>query len=146
MRKIFSQEKISLEALHEILSILYETTIDKEDSSIFLVNNNVRVILSKNHDWIRFTAITPIPYTTPDELAAEFVNRLNKQYVIVKTTFLRKEKDCMGLFFDFDLICAPESELDATLLLKALKRYDAIVMKIVEKIRTADNDISRLSF
>lgn len=133
MERVLTKEEISLESLNEVLSMVYETTVDKEDSSIFLVEDKITLRLEKERNLIRFSAITTIPHTTSDELAAKVANQLNSEYIIVKTFFLREGTELMAFFFRYDLMY--DSGLDTGLLLKSLRRYNDIAMDFIDKIK-----------
>ena len=132
MERVLTKEEISLESLNEVLSMVYETTVNKEDSSIFLVEDKITLRLEKERNLIRFSAITTISHTTSDELAAKVANQLNSDYIIVKTFFLREGTELMAFFFRYDLMY--DSGLDTGLLLKSLRRYNDIAMDFIDKI------------
>lgn len=135
MKRTLTRDEISLETLNEVLSMVYETTVDKENSDIFLDKERIHVALDKKCNLIQFVAVTGISHTTSDAAAAKVANQLNSKYFIVKTFFLREGIKHMLFFFQYEIMY--DSGLDIGLLLKALRRYNDIASKCIDDIEAA---------
>lgn len=127
------KEKISLKTLNEVLSKVYDTTIDEESSKIFLVDEEIFVHWYEEENRINLFLISFIAPSTSDDFAAKLANRLNNQFTIIKVSYERNGQKGMVFYYRYTIIC--ECGLDISLFLRTLKLYYHIIIKAKNELK-----------